>query len=77
MTTVTQVFFIILVSEVKISCYDDVTVGGYALDFANPGIFNQFFALKCQVRSCTWQKGFKKAASTVLNNSLGLTVQLI
>ena len=70
-------FFVILFGEVMIPFYDDVTVGGYALDFTNPGIFNQFFALECYVSSCTSQKVFKKAASNVLNNSLVLTVQLI
>ena len=77
MTTVTQVFFVILFGDVMIPCFDDVTVGSYALDFTNPSIFNQFFALKCYVSSCTCQKVFKKAASNVLNSSSVLTVQLI
>ena len=77
MTTGTQVFFIILFGDVMILCYDDITVGGYALDFSNPSIFNQFFARKCYVSSCTCQKVFKKVASNVLHSSLVLMVQLI
>ena len=77
MTTVTRVFFNILFGEVMIPCYYDVTVGGYALDFTNPGISIIFFALECYVSSCICQKVFKKAASNALNTSLVLTVQLI
>ena len=43
MTTVTQLFFIILSGGVMIPYFHDVKVGGYALDFLKPTISGQFF----------------------------------
>ena len=45
MTTVTQVFFIILCCDVMIPCCYEVTVGGYALDFLKPSILVNFLHL--------------------------------
>ena len=77
-TTVMQVFFIILSDDVMIPCCYDVTVGGNAADFLNLSIFAQFFAHKCRVSSCIWQKvAKKKATSNILKSSLAWTVKVI
>ena len=70
-------FFIILGGDVMISCRYDVTVGGNAPDFLNLSIFAQFFAHKCRVSSCIWQKVTKKETSNILTSLLLTTVEVI
>ena len=53
-----------------IPCCYDVILEGDALDFVNLSIFSQFFAIKCHVSSCIWQKVVKKATSEVLKSLL-------
>ena len=77
MTTVAQAFFIFLLGDDMIPCCYDITVGGYALDFLNLGIFTQFFALKCCVKLLHLVNVIPKVISNVLKSSLQLIDKLI
>ena len=54
----------------------DFIVDGNALGFLNLCIFTHFFALKCCVTSCYWQKVVKKDTSNILKSSIaGLEIR--
>ena len=70
-------FFVILSGDIMIPYWYDVTVGGDVPDFLNFRFFIQFFAHKCSISSCIWQKVAKKPTSNILKSSLVPIVEVI